>query len=181
MIEHEINEQIGSSIQTLGRQPHEDTDMTNIDPTNRMGTGDVSMRTVPLADCRINTKLVYFHRRISFRYLSVSLRTGVSLCWKFEDSTMSLLGKVIIVTGAGSGIGKATALLLGDEKAHVALFDINPSIFDIEAQIMSSGGSALAIKVDVGSSSEVNTATKSVVDAFGPIDGKPKHLQSRSV
>lgn len=85
---------------------------------------------------------------------------------------MSLAGKVIIVTGAGSGIGRATALLLGAEKAKVALFDINSSIFEIEAQINSSGGTALAIKVDVSSSSQVDGATKTVVETFGPIDGK---------
>ncbi|KIW59026.1 hypothetical protein PV05_03510 [Exophiala xenobiotica] len=84
---------------------------------------------------------------------------------------MSVVEKVIIVTGAGSGIGKATALLLAAEKAKVALFDISPSIWDIEAQIKSSGGRALAIKVDVSSSAEVSAATKAVVEAFGPIDG----------
>ncbi len=85
---------------------------------------------------------------------------------------MSVVEKVIIVTGAGSGIGKATALLLAAEKAKVALFDISPSIWDIEAQIKSSGGRALAIKVDVSSSAEVSAATKAVVEAFGPIDGE---------
>ncbi|KAK5062757.1 hypothetical protein LTR84_004832 [Exophiala bonariae] len=84
---------------------------------------------------------------------------------------MSVAEKVIIVTGAGSGIGKATALLLGEDKVKVALFDVNSSIFDIETQIKSSGGTALAIKVDVSSSAEVDAATKAVVEAFGPIDG----------
>lgn len=85
---------------------------------------------------------------------------------------MALAQKVIIVTGAGSGIGKDTAILLGAEKAKVALFDINTTIFDVETQIKSSGGTALAIKVDVSSSTEVDAATKRVVEAFGPVDGK---------
>ncbi len=89
---------------------------------------------------------------------------------------MSLAEKVIIVTGAGSGIGRATALLLGAEKAKVALFDINSSIFDVEAQIKASGGTALAIKVDVSSSAEVDAATKTVAETFGPIDGKSTHV-----
>lgn len=97
-----------------------------------------------------------------------------------ELKKMSVVDKVIIVTGAGSGIGKATALLLGAEKSKVALFDINPSIFDIEAQIKASGGSAIAIKVDVSSSAEVDAATKAVVDAFGPIDGMSTQWTTKS-
>lgn len=94
---------------------------------------------------------------------------------------MSLVNKVIVVTGAGSGIGKATALLLGTEKAKVALFDVNPSIFDVEAQIKSSGGRAHAIIVDVSSSAEVDAATKAIVEAFGPIDGmSTQHIEQVS-
>lgn len=93
---------------------------------------------------------------------------------------MSVADKVIIVTGAGSGIGKATAILLGAEKAKVALFDVNPSIFDVEEQIKSAGGTAIAIKVDVCSSAEVDAATKAVVDAFGPVDGMSKQWTTRS-
>lgn len=89
---------------------------------------------------------------------------------------MSFSEKVIIVTGAGSGIGRATALLLAAEKAKVALFDINLSIFDIEEQIRSSRGTALAIKVDVSCSSEVDAATKRVSETLGPIDGEPTYL-----
>ena len=85
---------------------------------------------------------------------------------------MSLAKKVIIVTGAGSGIGRDTAILLGAENAKIGLFDINTSIFDVETQIKSLGGTALAIQVDVSSSTEVDAATKTIAETFGPIDGK---------
>ncbi|KIX05590.1 uncharacterized protein Z518_06462 [Rhinocladiella mackenziei CBS 650.93] len=84
---------------------------------------------------------------------------------------MSFFGKTIVVTGAGSGIGKATALLLASERAKVALLDVNPSLFDVEAQIKSSGGSALAIKCDVRSSAEVDAAIQTVVEIYGLLDG----------
>lgn len=84
---------------------------------------------------------------------------------------MSLAGKVIVVTGAGSGIGKATALLLGAEQAKVGLLDISQNIFDIEEQIRSAGGTAMAVRVDVSSSTEVDIAVKTVAETFGPIDG----------
>lgn len=100
--------------------------------------------------------------------------TDTSHSWRLnlKGLKMSVAEKVIIVTGAGSGIGKATALLLGAEKARVALFDINQSIFEVEDQIKSAGGTALAIKVDVSSAAEVDAATKAIVEAFGPVDGE---------
>lgn len=85
---------------------------------------------------------------------------------------MSVAKKVIIVTGAGSGIGRDTAILLAAEKAKIGLFDISTSIFDVEAEIKSLGGAALAIEVDVSSSTEVDAATKTIAETFGPIDGK---------
>jgi NAD(P)-dependent dehydrogenase (short-subunit alcohol dehydrogenase family) len=80
-------------------------------------------------------------------------------------------GKVAIVTGGGSGIGRATALLLAGEGAAVTVADIAPdaarSVADaIEAQ----GGSALAHVVDVSDPAAVEAMVAATVSAFGGLD-----------
>ncbi|RFU29407.1 Fatty-acid synthase/3-oxoacyl-[acyl-carrier-protein] reductase, partial [Scytalidium lignicola] len=84
--------------------------------------------------------------------------------------SMSFSHKVYIVTGASSGIGKATALLLAQEGAKVGLFDINSPV-DVESEILQSGGVATALKCDVRSSTEVEGVIKSFTDIYGPLDG----------
>src|SRR3989304_4817826 len=67
--------------------------------------------------------------------------------------TMKLQGKVALITGAGSGIGWATALLFAREGARVACADINEGAAKQTAQqIEKAGGEALVIRADVARS-----------------------------
>lgn len=64
--------------------------------------------------------------------------------------------KVCLVTGAGSGIGKATALSFGNEGAKVIVTDINIAAAEETASILrGSGCEALAIKVDISKREDV--------------------------
>ena len=65
-----------------------------------------------------------------------------------------LKGKVAVVTGAASGLGRAMALAFADEGMHVALGDV-ADVSDTFAQVEAKGVSALALKVDVSRQEDV--------------------------
>ncbi|MGF9695684.1 MULTISPECIES: SDR family oxidoreductase [Paenibacillus] len=80
--------------------------------------------------------------------------------------------KVAIITGAGSGIGKATAVKLANEGAHVALFDlVNDRISQTEAEINAvHPGAARAFDVDISDPARVEKAVLETVELFGSLD-----------
>ncbi len=83
----------------------------------------------------------------------------------------SIEGSVAIVTGAASGMGRATAHLFADEGAKVAIFDINGEALEtVAAEIRSVGGQALAVAVDLSSRQAVEQAVQQVGQHFGAID-----------
>lgn len=87
-------------------------------------------------------------------------------------STSGLLqGKVVIVTGAGSGIGRASARLFAAEGAHTCLFDIDSAANQATADlIVADGFAASCWQVDVASDAAVSGAVASVVQKFGRLD-----------
>jgi NAD(P)-dependent dehydrogenase (short-subunit alcohol dehydrogenase family) len=88
-----------------------------------------------------------------------------------EMSMRGLKGKVVAVTGAGSGIGQAAAKRLGEEGCKVAVLDWNAAAGEASAaEIRQEGGEAVAIKVDVSQEPEVEAAFRQVVERFGRLD-----------
>ncbi|MEQ8675813.1 MAG: SDR family oxidoreductase [Aggregatilineales bacterium] len=85
---------------------------------------------------------------------------------------MLLENKVALITGAGSGIGRASALLLAKEGAKVALSDVNLEGCEETAQMVadSVGGQAIAVKCDVRFAGEVENFVAEAVKAFGGLD-----------
>jgi 3-hydroxybutyrate dehydrogenase len=83
----------------------------------------------------------------------------------------SLDGKVALITGAASGLGKAIAELYAKHGASVAIADINQQAADaVAAQINAAGGKALGVAMDVTSEDAVTAGTDKVVAAFGRLD-----------
>ncbi|OZE96775.1 oxidoreductase [Rhodococcus sp. 15-1154-1] len=80
-------------------------------------------------------------------------------------------GKAVFVTGAGSGIGRATALAFASEGADVVLADIDAVGNDESARLAAEhGGRAVAIRCDVSSSSDIRNAIERTVEEFGRLD-----------
>lgn len=79
-------------------------------------------------------------------------------------------GKVAIVTGAASGIGKATAELFALEGAAVGVVDIRGDAAEqVAAGIRGGGGQALAVAADVTDDAQVRAAVAAVTEAFGAV------------
>jgi short-subunit dehydrogenase len=79
--------------------------------------------------------------------------------------------KVVMLTGASSGIGRGLALELGKRGARLGLLARRGDLLDqIVGEIESQGGKALALPVDVQDADAVRVATEQLASNFGPID-----------
>ena len=80
-------------------------------------------------------------------------------------------GKVVLVTGAASGIGRAAAVAFAAEGARVAILDRTAdSLKNTGAAVRNTGAEVLTIACDVASPEQVEAAVKQVVERFGQLD-----------
>ena len=80
-------------------------------------------------------------------------------------------GKAALITGAGNGIGRATALLFANEGARVAAADLNlEGAEETATAIREAGGEAIALSVEVVEAEQVEAMLDAAVESFGRID-----------
>jgi len=86
-------------------------------------------------------------------------------------STLKYTGKVAFVTGAGSGIGRATALAFAREGASVVVADVSEQgNLETARMIEESGGRALAVRCDVTQAEDIRRSLDKTIESFGRLD-----------
>ncbi len=80
-------------------------------------------------------------------------------------------GRVVLITGAGSGLGRAAALEMSGEGARIAVADVNaPSAQETVGLIEAAGGEGFAVEADVSKSASVQAMVQAVMEHFDRID-----------
>lgn len=86
----------------------------------------------------------------------------------WQHAAMRLKGKVAVITGAGNGIGRATALRFAEEGAAIVAADLQAAAADETAALVeAAGGRAASIAVDVSSRDDTDTMAAAALDHFG--------------
>src|SRR5436190_6367755 len=90
---------------------------------------------------------------------------------RLSTRSRSVAGRVVLITGAASGMGRAEAHLFSDEGAFVAVTDVTlDGAADVAREIQEAGGKAAAWSLDVRDDSRVSNVVENVVANHGPID-----------
>ena len=84
---------------------------------------------------------------------------------------LGLKGKIVLVTGAGEGIGRRAILTFAEEGTNIDINDIIASRAEnVAREVEVIGVKSLAVAADVSNANEVNDMVKRVLDEFGRID-----------
>jgi NAD(P)-dependent dehydrogenase (short-subunit alcohol dehydrogenase family) len=83
---------------------------------------------------------------------------------------MRLDGKIAIITGAGSGIGRASALLFAAEGAKLVIGDLSESVRETAKLVEDAGGTVTALQLDAGNEGDVAKLVATAVSSYGGLD-----------
>lgn len=87
------------------------------------------------------------------------------------SSIIGLEGKVVVITGAGQGVGRSAARTFAQEGAKVVAVDVDGALAEEAArEIQAAGGEAMAVATDVTKADEVEALAAAVLKRFGAID-----------
>lgn len=86
------------------------------------------------------------------------------------DNLLDFTGKVVLITGGATGIGRATALAFARQGARVAIGDINDQAAETVKQIAEAGGAAFFKQTDVRKGDQVSALVDATLSAYGRMD-----------
>lgn len=90
---------------------------------------------------------------------------------RLSTLSRSIAGKTALITGAASGMGRATAHLFADEGANVAVTDLTEEgVQKVVREIREAGGSAEGWVLDVANKAQITTVVSAIADHFGALD-----------
>jgi NAD(P)-dependent dehydrogenase (short-subunit alcohol dehydrogenase family) len=106
------------------------------------------------------------------KFSAVIQRQQRSTSRKAGKSTMGRLeGRSIVITGAGSGIGRAASLLFSKEGARLIAVDRTEHVRETVKQVRDAGGAAEAVEADAGSETDVQAFIARAISSYGKLDG----------
>lgn len=85
------------------------------------------------------------------------------------EQLLDYTGKVVLITGASGGIGRATALAFARQGAKICIGDVSAGAAETAEQIKRGGGKALFVKTDVTNAASVETLVRTTVETFGAL------------
>lgn len=87
-----------------------------------------------------------------------------------QNITFDFNGKTVVITGAASGIGRATALAFAKNGANVVIGDVSQGAEETVSMIQKEGGKAIFVKTDVSDNNSVENFINTAVKEFGKLD-----------
>lgn len=105
------------------------------------------------------------------RFLIVSFVKMIFSMKNLKESQKKLRGKLVLITGSGSGLGREIAMNLADFGCKIAVVDINENAAKkVAAEINQKGIKAISFKADISKKSEVEKLKEDVTKQLGTVD-----------